>query len=279
MLFRSQNLRIRTSTGAQVPLSEVAEIVIGRGSSTISRVDRQRIINVTADLNKDKISATTVVADLKKWFPTISSKYPGISFDMEGEQREQRKFGSSLAFGFTVALIFIYILLAIPFGSYFQPLMVMSVIPFSIIGAIGGHAIMGLSLSISSVMGLLALIGVVVNDSLVLVDYTNKRIKEGMPVAEAVRVSGGARFRPILLTSLTTFAGLTPLITEKSTQAQFLIPMAVSLGFGILFATLLTLVLIPTFYLIVEDIKGIFGKISNIFSAKQSTQQAEQVIE
>ncbi len=139
-----QNLRIRTSTGAQVPLSEVADITIGRGSSTISRVDRQRIINVTADLNKDKISATTVVADLKEWFPTISAEYPGVSFDMEGEQREQRKFGSSLAFGFTVALIFIYILLAIPFGSYFQPLMVMSVIPFSIIGAIGGHAIMGL---------------------------------------------------------------------------------------------------------------------------------------
>ncbi|MEH6455422.1 MAG: efflux RND transporter permease subunit [Cocleimonas sp.] len=269
-----QNLRIRTSTGAQIPLSEVADITIGRGSSTISRVDRQRIINVTADLNKDKISATTVVADLKKWFPTISAKYPGISFDMEGEQREQRKFGASLAFGFTVALIVIYILLAIPFGSYFQPLMVMSVIPFSIIGAIGGHAIMGLSLSISSIMGLLALIGVVVNDSLVLVDYANKRIKEGIPVAEAIRISGGARFRPILLTSLTTFAGLTPLITEKSTQAQFLIPMAVSLGFGILFATLLTLVLIPTFYLIVEDIKGLFGKIYNYFSSRKSTEQS-----
>lgn len=258
-----QNLRIRTPAGSQVPLSEVAEIIVGRGSSTISRVDRQRIINVTADLNKDKVSATTVVADLKQWFPSIAEKYPSVSFDMEGEQREQRKFGSSLAFGFIVALIFIYILLAIPFGSYFQPLMVMSVIPFSIIGAIGGHAIMGLSLSISSIMGLLALIGVVVNDSLVLVDYTNKRIKEGVPLAEAVRVSGGARFRPILLTSLTTFAGLTPLITEKSTQAQFLIPMAVSLGFGILFATFLTLVLIPTFYLILEDIKGFPRMISS----------------
>ena len=269
-----QNLRIRTSTGAQIPLSEVADIEIGQGSSAIARVDRQRIINVTADLNKDKISATKVVADLKQWFPDIASQYPGVSFDMEGEQREQRKFGASLQLGFTIALIVIYILLAIPFGSYFQPLMVMSVIPFSIIGALGGHAIMGLSLSISSVMGLLALIGVVVNDSLVLVDYTNKRIKEGMPVGEAVRLSGGARFRPILLTSLTTFAGLTPLITEKSTQAQFLIPMAVSLGFGILFATLLTLVLIPTLYLIVEDIKGFFQKLANMFNAKRSGQVA-----
>jgi len=268
-----QNLKIRTSTGALVPLSEVADITIGQGSSKITRVDRQRIINVTADLNKDKISATKVVADLKKWFPSVEAKYPGVSFDMEGEQREQRKFGASLQFGFTIALIVIYILLAVPFGSYFQPLMVMSVIPFSIIGAIGGHAIMGLSLSISSIMGLLALIGVVVNDSLVLVDYANKRIKEGMPVAEAVRVSGGARFRPILLTSLTTFAGLTPLIREESTQAQFLIPMAVSLGFGILFATLLTLVLIPTFYLIVEDIKNIPQKISDLIHAEEDIEE------
>lgn len=268
-----QNLRIRTSTGAQVPLSEVADVSIGQGSSSISRVDRQRIINVTADLNKDKVSATKVVADLKQWFPSIAAKYPSVSFDMEGEQREQRKFAASLQLGFTVALIVIYILLAIPFGSYFQPLMVMSVIPFSIIGAIGGHAIMGLSLSISSVMGLLALIGVVVNDSLVLVDYANKRIKEGIPVAEAIRISGGARFRPILLTSLTTFAGLTPLIREESTQAQFLIPMAVSLGFGILFATLLTLVLIPTFYLIVEDIKNIPEKISKLIHAEDKSEE------
>lgn len=266
-----QNLKIRTSTGAYVPLREVADISIGQGSTTISRIDRQRIINVTADLNKEKIVANDVVADLKEWFPTIAEKYPGVAFDMEGEQREQAKFGSSLIFGFTVALIAIYILLAIPFGSYFQPLMVMSIIPFSIIGAIGGHSIMGLSLSISSVMGLLALIGVVVNDSLVLVDYTNKLIKNGMPVEEAVRTSGGARFRPILLTSLTTFAGLTPLITEKSTQAQFLIPMAVSLGFGILFATLLTLVLIPSFYLIVEDFKRFFKKIFNFMNPQQKT--------
>lgn len=250
-----QNLRIRTPAGAEIPLSEVADIDVGRGSATISRVDRQRIINVTADLNKDKVDANAVVSDFKEWFPDILKDQPEISFDMEGEQREQGKFGKSLAFGFGLALITIYVLLAIPFGSYFQPLMVMSIIPFSIIGAIGGHAIMGLSLSISSVMGLLALIGVVVNDSLVLVDYTNKRIKEGIPVAKAIRIGGGARFRPILLTSLTTFAGLTPLIMEKSTQAQFLIPMAVSLGFGILFATLITLVLIPTFYLIVDDIK------------------------
>jgi len=255
-----QNLRIHTPNGADVPLSEVSVIKVGTGSATISRVDRQRIINVTADLNKEKTSANKVVSDLKIWLPELLKNHPGISVDMEGEQLEQKKFGKSLMFGFFIALLSIYILLAIPFGSYFQPLMVMSVIPFSIIGAIGGHAIMGINLSISSAMGVLALIGVVVNDSLVLVDYTNKRIKEGASVAKAIRIAGGARFRPILLTSLTTFAGLTPLILDKSTQAQFLIPMAVSLGFGILFATMLTLVLIPTFYLIVEDIKKLFSK-------------------
>ena len=256
-----QNLLIRTPKGAEIPLSEVATIQLGQGKSTITRVDRQRIINITADLNKEKVDANSVVADLKKWLPTILKKYPGITFDLEGEQREQKKFGKSLGFGFALALVTIYILLAIPFGSYTQPLMVMSIIPFSIIGAIAGHAIMGISLSISSAMGVLALIGVVVNDSLVLVDYTNKRIKEGTPVAKAIRIAGGARFRPILLTSLTTFAGLTPLILEKSTQAQFLIPMAVSLGFGILFATLLTLVLIPTLYLIVDDFKNLSKKL------------------
>ena len=256
-----QNLRIHTPNGADVPLSEVAVIKVGIGSSTISRVDRQRIINITADLNKEKTSANKVVGDLKTWLPELLKDHPGVSVDMEGEQLEQKKFGHSLKFGFLVALLSIYILLAIPFGSYLQPLMVMSVIPFSIIGAIGGHALMGMSLSISSVMGVLALIGVVVNDSLVLVDYTNKRIKEGASIEKAIRIAGGARFRPILLTSLTTFAGLTPLIMDKSTQAQFLIPMAVSLGFGILFATMLTLVLIPTFYLIVEDIKKLFSKV------------------
>ncbi len=255
-----QNLKIRTPTGALVPLSEVAELTIGKGSSTITRVDRRRIIDVTSDLDKEKVSVGSIISDLKTWFPEVLAEFPGISFDMEGEQREQKKFMNSLTFGFIVALTVIYILLAIPFGTYFQPLMVMSVIPFSIIGAFIGHVIMGLSLSISSAMGVLALVGVVVNDSLVLVDYINKKIKAGTAVSEAIRISGKARFRPILLTSLTTFAGLTPLILEKSTQAQFLIPMAVSLGFGILFATMLTLILIPNFYMIVEDMKSLFKK-------------------
>lgn len=270
-----ENLRIRTAGGAEIPLSEVAVIDIGQGTSKISRVDRQRVIHVTADIDKEKASANDIVAELKDWFPEVLASYPGVSVDLDGEQREQKKFGKSLSFGFMVALITIYILLAIPFGSYFQPLMVMSIIPFSIIGAIIGHAIMGISLSISSIMGLLALIGVVVNDSLVLVDYTNKRIKAGMAIKEAIRLAGGARFRPILLTSLTTFAGLTPLIFEKSTQAQFLIPMAVSLGFGILFATFLTLILIPSFYLIAEDAKRGVSRLKAFFVNTPSSNSAQ----
>lgn len=256
-----QNLNIRTPGGASIPLSEVADVDIGKGTSKISRVDRKRILNVTADLDKDKADATAINAEMNEWLTTLLKDYPGVRFDPEGEQREQREFGQSLQMGFGIALLMIYVLLAIPLQSYTQPLMVMIVIPFSIIGALGGHMIMGIDLSISSIMGLLALIGVVVNDSLVLVDFTNKRIKEGMPIIKAIRFAGGARFRPILLTSLTTFAGLTPLILEKSTQAQFLIPMAVSLGFGILFATFLTLFLIPSLYLILEDIKNIFRAI------------------
>lgn len=258
-----QNLLIRTNTGAQVPLTEVANIALGISTTKISRVDRKRVLNVRADLDKEKADAVKISGDIKAWLPDVLNDYPGITFDLEGEQREQRKFGMSLMIGFGLALVIIYVLLAIPFGSYFQPLMVMSIIPFSVIGAVGGHTLMGLSISISSFMGFLALVGVVVNDSLVLVDYTNKRVKEGVPLMDAVRHSGGARFRPILLTSITTFAGLTPLILEKSTQAQFLIPMAVSLGFGILFATFLTLILIPNFYMILEDIKAGFRKMNN----------------
>nr|CAA6821496.1 MAG: Acriflavin resistance protein [uncultured Thiotrichaceae bacterium] len=256
-----QNLNISTPGGADIPLTEVAEVGVGKGSSQIARVDRKRILNITSDMDKEKAEATAITAEMNIWVTELLKDYPGVTFDPEGEQLEQKKFGDSLKMGFGVALLMIYVLLAIPLQSYTQPLMVMIVIPFSMIGALGGHMLMGLDLSISSIMGLLALVGVVVNDSLVLVDFTNKRVREGMPLVKAIRYAGGARFRPILLTSLTTFAGLTPLIMEKSTQAQFLIPMAVSLGFGILFATFLTLFLIPSMYLILEDIKGVFGSV------------------
>ncbi|MCB1621279.1 MAG: efflux RND transporter permease subunit [Thiothrix sp.] len=253
-------LNIRTASGAMIPLTDLAAVSIGQGASKIARVDRQRIINITSDMDKEKADATAIMASMNPWVTELlKTEYPGIHFDPEGEQKEQQEFTNSLLLGFGSALLMIYVLLAIPLKSYLQPLMVMSVIPFSIVGAFGGHMLMGLDLSISSMMGMLALTGVVVNDSLVLVDFINRNQTQGMVLVQAVRHAGGARFRPILLTSLTTFAGLTPLILEKSTQAQFLIPMAVSLGFGILYATFLTLLLIPSLYLILEDIRAIPG--------------------
>jgi len=184
----------------------------------------------------------------------LQLSFPNVRFALEGEAREQRESFGSLRTGIIFVLMVIYTLLAIPFRSYVQPLMVMLVIPFGLVGGVLGHMIMGMTLSVMSYMGMLALCGVVVNDSLVLVDYVNKRRAEGVELLEAVRNAGVARFRAVILTSLTTFFGLVPLIFETSTQAQFLIPMAVSLGFGILFATVVTLVFIPVMYLVFEDI-------------------------
>lgn len=271
-----QNLLIRTTDGAEIPLIEVADITLGQGAPKISRVDRQRVIDVTADVDKGRINIPKVVADFRVWLDAELQQHPGVSYDMEGEQKEQRESMGSLFMGLGFALLAIYILLAIPLQSYAQPLVVMSVIPFSIIGAFGGHTLMGMDLSISSMFGLLALFGVAVNDSLVMVDRINHKLKEGMAIAEAVREAGATRFRPILLTSLTTFAGMTPLLLDKTTQAQFLIPMAVSLGFGILFATFLALYLVPALYLVKEDVRELpaklFGKSHKIAntSAKDS---------
>lgn len=250
-----EQMSIRSSSGDEIPLSEAATISSSQGVATITRVDRQRVVNVTADINKDKGNADKVNADIKLWLPEILIHYPSVEADFEGEQKSQKELFRSLIFGLIFVLFAIYALLAIPFKSYTQPLIVMSIIPFSLIGALMGHAIMGMMLSISSLLGIMALTGVVVNDSLVMVDYINRKRKQGVVLMEAVNDAGKARFRPILLTSLTTFFGLTPLILEKSTQAQFLIPMGVSLGFGILFATFITLILIPATYLILEDIK------------------------
>lgn len=248
-------MRIRTTNGAQVPFGNVAEVDMGHGFSNIRRIDRQRVVNVSADLDKETTDARAIARDLRKFMDVLLIQYPGVRYSLEGEQREQGETFGSLFSGAIFTLFAIYALLAIPFRSYIQPLLVLIVIPFSIVGALLGHMVMGLNLSIMSMMGMLALAGVVVNDSLVLVDWINRKRREGMSLDEALRTAGGARFRPILLTSLTTFAGLTPLLLEKSTQAQFLIPMAVSLGFGILYATFLTLLLIPTGYRILEDIK------------------------
>ena len=254
-----QRMMIRTPDGSAVPFADVAEASMGRGFSTIKRVDRNRTIDIEADADKENTDIEAIKRELEADLPNLLAGFPDVRFSLEGEAAEQRESFASLRIGIWFVLAVIYALLAVPLRSYIQPVMVMLVIPFGVVGAILGHVIMGMNLSIMSYMGMLALAGVVINDSLVLVDFVNKRRLEGLSITNSVRVAGVARFRAILLTSLTTFFGLTPLIFEKSTQAQFLIPMAVSLGFGIMFATLITLILIPCNYLILEDIKAVLS--------------------
>lgn len=249
------NMLIRTPQGGKVPLSHVATLTPGKSPSAINRIDRYRTVNVTADIDKQNTNMTVLNAELRPYLEELTSKYPGVSFTLEGEAREQQESFGSMATGLIFIFFIIYCLLAIPFKSYIQPIIVMSVIPFGAIGAVVGHWIMGMDLTIMSMLGMMALIGVVVNDSLVLVDFINKRRLDGAELMEAVLIAGQSRFRPVMLTSLTTFIGLMPLLFEKATQAQFLIPMAVSLGFGIIFATFITLVLVPVNYLLVEDAK------------------------
>lgn len=254
-----ENLLISTSNGQNIPLSQIATLTPGISPTSIMRIDRYRTISVSADAIKSEANMTLIQGELREFIDDLLLQYPGIHYEFEGEAREQRESMSSMSYGLIVLMFVIYALLAIPFKSYIQPIIVMSVIPFGIIGAVGGHWIMGMDLTMLSLMGMMALVGVVINDSLVLVDYINKQYREkAMPLMEAVLTAGAARFRPVILTSLTTFIGLMPLLFEKSTQAQFLIPMAVSLAFGILFATFITLILVPINYLLVERLRLFF---------------------
>ena len=254
-----ETMRVRTPSGAEVPFSSVAEAQSGRGFASITRVDRRRTINVQADVDEAVANANEIIAELQSgYLPGLMAENPGVAYTFEGQQKEQRESMTGLADGFTIALLVIYALMAVPFRSYIQPLIVMSAVPFGIVGAVWGHVIMGIDMSILSLCGMVALTGVVVNDSLVLVSYINSHRRDGMPLLQAVRGAGLVRFRPILLTSLTTAAGITPLMLEKSVQAQFLIPMAVALAFGVLFATVISLVLVPASYLIIEDIQWPF---------------------
>ncbi len=252
-----EDMRIRTPSGAEVPFSFAGRADFGRGFATIRRIDRRRVLNITADVDPGVVTANEVVGDLQaNVLPEILAGYPGINSSFAGEQEEQRQTFQGLFEALGVALIVIYALLAIPFRSYLQPMIVMSAIPFGLIGAVIGHRVVGLNLTMLSLLGLIALTGVVVNDSLVMVDFINRRLAAGMRVHEAIRDAGAARFRPIVLTSLTTFVGLLPLLLERSFQAQFLVPMAVSLAFGVLFATAITLVLVPSLYAILNDFRS-----------------------
>lgn len=259
-LWNFESMRIRTPNGQEIPLAQAAEVIEGYGFSEINRTDRKRVINVSASVNADQANAQEIIGDLKQnLLPQLVSDYPGLSWDMEGEEKERKDSLSSMVDGFKLALVAIYILLAIPFRSYSQPLLIMAAIPFGMVGAVLGHIVMGYNLSILSMFGLVALSGVVVNDSLLLIDKANRNRRKGVPIYESIVTAGTRRFRPIVLTSLTTFFGLMPMILETSVQAKFLIPMAISLGFGILFGTGITLLLIPALYLILEDLRRLVG--------------------
>jgi multidrug efflux pump subunit AcrB len=252
------NMRIRTPAGGELPLRQAANLEGGRGYSVINRTDRKRVINVTAGVDSKVANAGDILGDLKAGIlAELTADYPGLTYDLEGEEKERRDSMKSMGQGFLLALFAIYALLAIPFKSYSQPLLIMTAIPFGIVGAILGHLVTGYDLSILSLFGIVALSGVVVNDSLLLNDRINQSRKKGEEMHEAILLAGQRRFRPILLTSLTTFCGLAPMIMETSTQAQFLIPMAISLAFGIMFATGITLLLIPTIYYVLEDLRDL----------------------
>lgn len=257
-----ENMRIRTPNGNEVPFSEVAEVSLEEGYATIQRAQRRRVVKVTADVDEMITNAAELRENLEKTILSdMQERFPSLHYDMEGEGREQAESLADVQQGFILAMFGIYVLLAIPFRSFSQPFIVMAAIPFGIVGALTGHLIMGLNLSLLSLFGIVGLSGVVVNDSLILIHRANTLVSEKVSPIQAVREAGAHRFRAIILTSVTTFSGLTPIIFERSLQAQFLIPMAVSLGFGVLFATGITLLLIPSLYLILEDFHQMIARI------------------
>ena len=256
-----RHLMIRTADGRRAPLESVARLEPTRGPNVITRINRYRTASVTADIDKNLVNMPQLRARMELQLAELARRYPGLNYGFEGELLEQAESLQSMRYGLLFTLFAIYCLLAIPFASYVQPLIVMSVIPFGLIGAISGHLLMGMDLSMMSILGCLALVGVLVNDSLVLVDFINQHRGRGRyGRLRGLMRAGVIRLRPVLLTSMTTFIGLLPLLFDRSTQAQFLAPMAISLGFGILFATFVTLLLVPCNYMILEDIIAAFRR-------------------
>jgi multidrug efflux pump subunit AcrB len=255
-----EQMRIRTPEGIEVPFSAVAQVAMRQGYASIKRAQRQRVVTVSADVDEKAANADEIRRNLEKnYLPRLKSKYPNLRYTIEGQGRSRNESLRDVFNSFGIALFCIYALLAIPFRSFAQPLVVMAAIPFGIVGAVWGHLLMGFSLSAYSLWGIVGLTGVVVNDSLVLVHKTNALRRTGMDALHALQEAGVVRFRAIVLTSLTTFAGLTPMLLERSIQARFLIPMAISLSFGVLFATVITLILVPCGYLILNDLQARAG--------------------
>ncbi len=238
--------RIRTPQGDFVPLRSVVDIAIEEGPTTINRRNGQRIVTITANVDESVTTGADVNAYMiENYLPRLFDRIPDVTFALAGEQREQAETGAVLGRSFLIALFVIYTLLAVVFRSYTQPLIVLAAIPFGLVGAIVGHLIMGITMTFISVFGVVGLSGVIINGSLVLIDFFNDRRREVACVREAIVDAAKARFRPILLTSLTTFLGIFPLIIEQSTQAQFLVPLAVSIGFGVLVGVPIAMFLVP----------------------------------
>lgn len=268
------NSSVRTSDGTVLPLASVATVTYGYSRDTITRIDGKRAIHISADVDKETVSATELVSTLKTTvIPNLLVNYPGLSIHFGGEAEQQAETQHSMIQVFFLALLLIYMLLAIPLKSYVQPLLIMTAIPFGIVGAILGHWLYDLSLGILSLNGIIALSGVVVNDSLLLVSRFNTLREEGVELHEAISGACCSRLRAVLLTSFTTFAGLMPLLGETSTQAQFLIPAAVSLAYGVMFATLITLVLIPSLLMIQDDVGRLAMRIRYGLFAPKGQQQ------
>jgi multidrug efflux pump subunit AcrB len=252
-----EQMILRTVEGAEVPLREAVTFDRGRAYTTIDRRDGHRVVTVSADV-RPRSKAGQILDNLRtETLPELQRKYNGLTYSFEGRQADRRDSMTALRKGMLIAMVVIFAMLAVPLNSYIQPMIIMIAIPFGIVGAVIGHLIMGYSLSVVSMFGVVALSGVVVNDSLVLIDFANRRSRNGQTAWTSIHEAAIHRFRPIMLTTMTTFGGLTPMIFETSRQARFLIPMAISLGYGILFATLITLVLVPAFYMIIEDLKQI----------------------
>lgn len=255
-----REIRVRTADGSERPITELAEIDLDRGFSEINRVNQMRSITISADLDESVANGAQIVAELQREFmPQLQQEYPAINILWEGQREQTVESMGSLFRGFGIALLAMFVLLVLQFRSYAQPTIILMIVPFGMIGAVWGHAAMGMELTMFSMFGLVALSGVVINDSIVLVDFINARVREGVPVYEALIESGERRFRPIMLTSMTTIAGLLPLMTEESFQAQLLIPMATSLAFGLMLGTSLILILVPIFYLIYDRFASLFG--------------------
>lgn len=252
-----EGLYIRTAEGQLTPFPTVAEYSQQPGYARITRVEGERSVALSADVIESEVEPGEVVDDLTgNFLPALFQRYPAVDYRTDGGTSEQESLVQDMIRGMILALVGIYALLAIPLKSYSQPLVIMSVIPFGIIGAIAGHWLLGIPLNFLSLLGIIALSGVVVNDSIVMLDYINQSRAEGTPLLDAVHSAGAARFRAIMLTSITTFFGLVPIVLETSMQAQFLIPMATSLAFGVAFATVITLFLIPCLYMMLEDLKS-----------------------